>query len=299
MDERDFAELISVFLKGSDTNNEIASTDTDEQSTDAPNTNADEAEIRKNIIEALAEKIRESKDKTALPEKDVVERIQDAGQAIAGNVKNNVNDNGKKETSILTEEKIALQTIVESPSDSLDKTSSDKIEDEVILPDTTPQKISSLNNADIETVSSLAAEDLVTEEEAETLLIGNEYIDEPGIDVPLQHILQRFLELDGVNAALLVSRDGFTVEHASKMELDDLDTISAIIATGFSLLDKIGDELKQNALQIAMLEYLNGPIIVTPLVHDIVLVIVASQWATLGRIRLEIKRQSSELIVNL
>jgi predicted regulator of Ras-like GTPase activity (Roadblock/LC7/MglB family) len=295
MDERDFAELISVFLKGSDTNNEISGTDTEEQSFDTSNTTADEAEIRKNIIEALAEKIRESKDKGQLPENDVAERAQDTGQAVAGIVK----DNNKKQSPNLIEEKNALQTISESPSDDSDKVSSNKIEDEVVLPDVTPQEISSVDNADVKTDSGPIAEDLVTEEEAETLLIGNDYIDEHGIDVPLQHILQRFLDLDGVNAALLVSRDGFTVEHVSKMDLDDLDTISAIIATGFGLLDKIGSELSQNALQTAMLEYLNGPIIVTPLVHDVVLVVVASQWATLGRIRLEIKRQSSELIVNL
>jgi predicted regulator of Ras-like GTPase activity (Roadblock/LC7/MglB family) len=299
MDERDFAELISVFLKGSDTNNDIASTDIEEQSFDASNTNADEAEIRKNIIEALAEKIRESKDKTQLPEKNTAERTQDTAQAVAVDVKDNVDDSNEKESANLAEENVALQTTVESTSNNVNKTSSNGIAAEATLIDTAHQEIVNPTNADTKTDSSLAAEDLVTEEEAETLLIGNEYIDEHGIDVPLQHILQRFLELDGVSAALLVSRDGFTVEHVSKMELDDLDTISAIIATGFGLLDKIGDELNQNALQIAMLEYLNGPIIVTPLVHDVVLVIVASQWATLGRIRLEIKRQSSELIVNL
>jgi len=40
-------------------------------------------------------------------------------------------------------------------------------------------------------------------------------------------------------------------------------------------------------------------VIIAPIVPDIALVVVASQWTTLGRIRWEIKKHRDELIASL
>ncbi|OFW35088.1 MAG: hypothetical protein A2074_07320 [Candidatus Aquicultor primus] len=116
--------------------------------------------------------------------------------------------------------------------------------------------------------------------------------------VTLQQILHRFTALDGVIAALLVTRDGFIVDYASNIEFE-LDMVSAVVATGFGMLDRIGSELERGALSTGMLEYEEGTVVISPLVPDIALVIIASQWTTLGRIRWEIKKYGDELIANL
>ncbi|HCG98427.1 MAG TPA: hypothetical protein DE036_01040 [Actinobacteria bacterium] len=222
MDEKDFAELISVFLKGSELGKDAA--EKERGSTDAafdPESSSNEAEVRKNIIEALAERIKESQE---------------------------------------AEEVAAIENPSENPEDE------------------TPE----------------VEEELITKEEVDQLLSK----EEPAEIVTLQQILHRFTALDGVIAALLVTRDGFIVDYASNIEFE-LDMVSAVVATGFGMLDRIGSELERGALSTGMLEYEEGTVVISPLVPDIALVIIASQWTTLGRIRWEIKKYGDELIANL
>ncbi|MDP2212070.1 MAG: roadblock/LC7 domain-containing protein [Candidatus Aquicultor sp.] len=220
MDEKDFAELISVFLKGSELGKDAAGKE--KGSTDDafdPEASSNEAEVRKNIIEALAERIKES---------------QEA-------------------------EEVTVTALSEAAT-------------------TAPE----------------VEEELITKEEVDQLLSK----EEPAEIVTLQQILHRFTALDGVIAALLVTRDGFIVDYASNIEFE-LDMVSAVVATGFGMLDKIGSELERGALSTGMLEYEEGTVVISPLVPDIALVIIASQWTTLGRIRWEIKKYGDELIANL
>ena len=231
MDEKDFAELISVFLKGSELGKDTA--EKEKGSTDAafdPESASNEAEVRKNIIEALAERIKES---------------QEAEEVTASA------PSGTATTAPNTEE---------TPEDE------------------TPE----------------VEEELITKEEVDQLLSK----EEPAEIVTLQQILHRFTALDGVIAALLVTRDGFIVDYASNIEFE-LDMVSAVVATGFGMLDRIGSELERGALSTGMLEYEEGTVVISPLVPDIALVIIASQWTTLGRIRWEIKKYGDELIANL
>ncbi|HEY3375253.1 MAG TPA: roadblock/LC7 domain-containing protein [Candidatus Aquicultor sp.] len=238
MDERDFAELISVFLKGAGPDNTPDSNEPGAHATDNPQQAPSDAELRKNIIEALAEKIKESQEV----------------------------------------EEVALQ---ETPDD-------EALQETVMFDDTRA-------NADEEALPVVDIdEQLVTKEEVDKLLNK----DEPANIMPLQQILHRFLDLDGVIAAMLITRDGFTVDYASNIEFE-FDMVSAVAATGFAVFGKIGDELGKGVLDIAMLEYDAGPVIISPVVHDVALVVVASQWATLGRIRWEIKKQANDLITHL
>ncbi|MDI6817012.1 MAG: roadblock/LC7 domain-containing protein [Actinomycetota bacterium] len=222
MDEKDFAELISVFLKGSELGKDAAGKEQGSiDDTFDPESSSNEAEVRKNIIEALAERIKESQE---------------------------------------AEEVAGAENPAETPEEE------------------TPE----------------VEEELITKEEVDQLLSK----EEPAEIVTLQQILHRFTALDGVIAALLVTRDGFIVDYASNIEFE-LDMVSAVVATGFGMLDKIGSELERGALSTGMLEYEEGTVVISPLVPDIALVIIASKWTTLGRIRWEIKKYGDELIANL
>ncbi|MHB8842582.1 MAG: roadblock/LC7 domain-containing protein [Candidatus Aquicultor sp.] len=251
MDERDFAELISVFLKGNEPDETPEDKASDETGTAETKQASSEAEIRKNIIEALAEKIKGS------------QSAEDAG--------------------------------IESQSNDLEEPeSAEEDTPEQIFPGITGNEEPGAEEFAVSEPAQNISDILVTKEEVDKLLSKNE----PEEIVTLQQILHRFTDLDGVIAVLLVTRDGFTVDFSSNIELD-LDIISAVVATGFGSLDKVGYELNQGALSTAMLEFENGPVVIAPIVPDIALVVVASQWTTLGRIRWEIKKRSDELIASL
>jgi len=242
LDERDFAELISVFLKGSepdDSSDEKKSDDIDK----GTGQSVDEAELRKNIIEALAERIKESQEPRS--EDFLVE-------------------------DILAEAANAEEIMEEAPS----------IEEAV-------------NEAASEDPASIE-EDLVTDEEMSKLLSDSK----PSEDASLHQVLSRLTDLDGVISALVVSRDGFVVDHVSNVKLE-LDMVSAVVATGFNILDKIGQELKNGEFETAMVEYADGPVVISPLTEDIMLVVTASSETTLGRIRWEVKRQRENIAANL
>ncbi len=251
MDERDFAELISVFLKGNEPDETPENKTSDETGTAETKQASSEAEIRKNIIEALAEKIKGSQS--------------------------------------------AEDTDIESQGNDLEEPeSAEEDASERIFPEVAGNEEPGAEEFTVSEPMQSISDVLVTKEEVDKLLSKNE----PEEIITLQQILHGFTDLDGVIAALLVTRDGFTVDFASNIELD-LDMVSAVVATGFGLLDKIGYELNQGALQTAMLEFENGPVVIAPIVPDIALVVVASQWTTLGRIRWEIKKHGDELIASL
>lgn len=250
MDEHDFAELISAFLKGGDSDEESngkgekesdASADTEQSSR--------EPEIRKNIIDSLAERIKES------------QGSRDSRPAMVATIENDA-----------TEKEIVDEV---AGAGDIDKPETE---------DTKPAE------------ASVVLEDkrIVTKEEVDTLLSGTRETETSVV----QQALNRFTSIDGISAALVITRDGFTVEHSSSIEPDP-DMVSAIVSTGLSVLDRIGHELSQGELQSAILEYEYGPIVISPLSREIMLVIVATQWTTLGRIRWEIKKQSDDLIASL
>ncbi|MBS3908619.1 MAG: roadblock/LC7 domain-containing protein [Actinobacteria bacterium] len=243
MDEKDFAELISVFLKGSEQGKDAAEKEKG-SADDAfdPESSSNEAEVRKNIIEALAERIKESQEA-----EEVAVNARSEAATMAPNTG-------------ISYEAAGVENPPETPGEE------------------TPE----------------VEEELITKEEVDQLLSK----EEPAEIVTLQQILHRFTALDGVIAALLVTRDGFVVDYASNIEFE-LDMVSAVVATGFGMLDRVGSELERGALSTAMLEYEEGTVVISPLVPDIALVIIASQWTTLGRIRWEIKKYGDELIANL
>ncbi|HZD60131.1 MAG TPA: roadblock/LC7 domain-containing protein [Anaerolineae bacterium] len=255
MDERDFAELISVFLKGNEPDKNSDHKEKEESDAVKDTSSSPRgAGVRKNIVETLAERVKESQGIEGNEAEPVGKRKEPGGK------KRPLVDQERQVEISATEDKEPAASKTEEPEET-------KRERE---------------------------EQLITEEESDRLLNKKE----PEEIIALQQILHRFTSIDGVIAALLVTRDGFVVDYASNIEFD-LDMVSAVIATGFNTLDKIGHELEQGALRLAILEYEQGPVAISPLIQDVALVVVASQWTTLGRIRWEIKKRSDELIANL
>jgi len=108
-------------------------------------------------------------------------------------------------------------------------------------------------------------------------------------------ILQDILEISGVNAVVVVGKDGFVIESAGRMHgAADIDTVGASVAMVLDGAEKMGNELSLEAFHNLTLESSDAMIMCT-LVGDALLVILAPDSKTLGMIRLQVKKLTPEL----
>lgn len=108
----------------------------------------------------------------------------------------------------------------------------------------------------------------------------------------LKDVLADMTRVDGVVAAMIVGRDGFVVEGMTSEERVDLEALAAIVASNISAADSMGKEIGRGVLRTMLLEYDDGPVAVGPAGADAVMVVVGTRQANLGRVRLEMRRNS-------
>ncbi len=114
----------------------------------------------------------------------------------------------------------------------------------------------------------------------------------------LKQILGEFLKIDGVNAAVVVGRDGFVIESAVSGKMD-IDALGAMASTGMGTSEAMGKELGKGELHQMLVELDHGPIIMSPLSADELIAVVASNEANVGRVRYELKKNKERLIAAL
>ncbi len=114
----------------------------------------------------------------------------------------------------------------------------------------------------------------------------------------LHQRLQEFMDLQGVKAVCLVSRDGFVIESLSRGELDS-EMIGAITSSGLGATESMGGQLSMGRLALYMAEYENGPVMLSPVSDDAFLVVVASKDVNLGMVRMKMKKYTNELAMAL
>ena len=110
----------------------------------------------------------------------------------------------------------------------------------------------------------------------------------------LKDLLSEFTNIPGVNTACLVGRDGFLLDSIAMSGIDT-EMIGAIASSGFGASESMGKQLGKGALSMSMIEYGNGPVMLSPVGDDAFLVIVADKDANLGMIRLKIKKHASHI----
>ncbi len=113
----------------------------------------------------------------------------------------------------------------------------------------------------------------------------------------IQTILSEFTNIEGVHTACLVGKDGFILDHISRQGID-AELVGAIASSGFGSADSMGGQLGQGNLTLTMIEYDDGPVLLSPVGSDAFLVIVADKETNLGWIRLSIKKNSKEIEKN-
>ncbi len=111
-----------------------------------------------------------------------------------------------------------------------------------------------------------------------------------------KEILGELAKVPSIEAVCLVARDGFLVDSIARSGIDK-EMIGAIASSGFGASVSMGKQLEKGAMQISMIEFEKGPVLLTPIGDDAFLVIVADKDANLGMIRLKLKKHSHELAV--
>jgi predicted regulator of Ras-like GTPase activity (Roadblock/LC7/MglB family) len=114
----------------------------------------------------------------------------------------------------------------------------------------------------------------------------------------LKPLLEDFLKVEGVSAAVVVGRDGFVIESAVSGKVD-IEALGAMASTGLGTSEAMGGSLGQGALQQVLVEFEKGPIILSPLSADELIAIVADNVSNVGRIRYEIKKNRERIIAAL
>ncbi len=111
----------------------------------------------------------------------------------------------------------------------------------------------------------------------------------------LKDVLTEFTNIPGVNTACLVGRDGFLLDSIAIAGIDT-EMIGAIASSGFGASESMGTQLGKGALSMSMIEYNEGPVMLSPVGADAFLVVVAEKDANLGMIRLKIKKHTSQIV---
>jgi uncharacterized protein len=115
----------------------------------------------------------------------------------------------------------------------------------------------------------------------------------------LKNQLSDFVKVEGINAAVVVGRDGFVIEGISNDGKLDIETVGAVISTGLGSSEVIGRELSVGPLTQSMIEYDHGVIVLGTLGKDSLLCLVCQSGANLGNVRLQMKKRTPELASSL
>jgi len=114
----------------------------------------------------------------------------------------------------------------------------------------------------------------------------------------LKPLLEEFLKIEGVSAAVVIGRDGFVIESAVSGKVD-IEALGAMASTGLGTSEAMGNTLGKGELSQMLVELEKGPIILSPLSADELIALVADTTANIGRIRYELKKNKERLIAAL
>jgi len=106
----------------------------------------------------------------------------------------------------------------------------------------------------------------------------------------LKDILNDLTHKGSIVAAVAVSRDGFVIDGAKSEEVD-LDAIGALVSSAMLAWEAVATEISaSDPPDVVLAEFPAGPIAVTQVNKDAMLVLMGSRFCNLGRIRVETQR---------
>jgi uncharacterized protein len=106
----------------------------------------------------------------------------------------------------------------------------------------------------------------------------------------LKDYLNELVKIEGINTAVLVSRDGFVLDGAVSGTGIDIEALGAVLSTGIGTSEVMGTEMKVGELRQNMAEYSNGVILFNLVGDNTILAVVADLKAPLGNVRYQVKK---------
>lgn len=114
--------------------------------------------------------------------------------------------------------------------------------------------------------------------------------------VDLKQTLSRFLAIPGVRQAILVGRDGLLIEGLTRDGKDDMEAIGAIMSSGLSTADALGQEISRGSVVGVLVEFENGLVSVDPLGDFALMVTLSDNASNIARIRHVVKASRNEIL---
>jgi len=107
-------------------------------------------------------------------------------------------------------------------------------------------------------------------------------------------VLNDLLTVPGIDAVVVIGRDGFVIESAGNSSRVNIDELGASLAHAVNGIEEMGNELKINLFQDMFVEYGRAVIMCKP-VGDAVAAVIAPDASKLGIIRHKTKKHFEEL----
>ena len=117
----------------------------------------------------------------------------------------------------------------------------------------------------------------------------------------LHEILQSFIRVRGVRAALVAGLDGLVLEaaHSNDGPPVETDAIGAVAASGLVPANEFGEQTGHGAVRQAIFEYEDGVVVIEMIGENAVLVVVTSISANLGLLRLQARKAHPDLAASM
>ncbi|MBN2526858.1 MAG: roadblock/LC7 domain-containing protein [Deltaproteobacteria bacterium] len=112
----------------------------------------------------------------------------------------------------------------------------------------------------------------------------------------LKNLLDELIKIEGINAAVVVSRDGFVVEGSMRGGNVDMETMAAVISAGVGSSEVMARQLAVGELELSMIECAQGMIVTVTLGEDAIMAVTADLEAKIGNIRYQLKKRLSDII---
>ena len=111
----------------------------------------------------------------------------------------------------------------------------------------------------------------------------------------IKSILSDLLNIEGVNVAAIVGRDGFVIE-STKLGRIDIDALGAVTSVGIRYCETISNELKKGGVRQVVLDLHKGTIILVPISSDVFIAVLADPKVNTKRITFESEKTRGRLI---
>lgn len=109
-------------------------------------------------------------------------------------------------------------------------------------------------------------------------------------------VLNDLLMIPGIDAVVVIGRDGFVIESSGNSSRVNIDELGASLAHAINAIEEMGSELKVSLFQDMFIEYGRAVIMCRP-VGDAIAAVIAPDASKLGIIRHKTKKYFEELVL--